>query len=219
MLGQHKRAVGVFSSYREAETALNLLKNSGFPMDRVSVIAQDGDRRDNIAGAEVSDRISNKADEGATKGAIAGGAVGGLTGLLVGLGALAIPGVGPVMLAGATATTIATTLSGGAIGAAAGSLIGALIGLGIPEDRARVYNDRIANGDYLVIVEGTEDEIHRAESLLNSQGIQDWGIYDIPTSDHTQRGVSPDVYDQTNLVNSDRTDAPIDVSQRHGSIL
>jgi len=55
--------------------------------------------------------VGNKADE-ALAGAVTGGA-GGLTGLLVGLGALAIPGMGPVMLAGATATALATALSGG----------------------------------------------------------------------------------------------------------
>jgi hypothetical protein len=98
----------------------------------------------------------------------------------VGLGALAIPGIGPVMLAGATATTIATTLSGGAIGAAAGSLVGALVGLGIPEERARVYNERVSRGEYLVIVDGTDDEIRRAEAILNHRGIQEFGVYDRP---------------------------------------
>ncbi len=183
MLGQHKRAVGVFSKYPDAEAALNELKNSGFPMNQVSVVARDADRHDDIGGADVTDSVGNEADLGAKKGALAGGTLGGLTGLLVGLGALAIPGIGPVMLAGATATAIATTLSGTAIGAAAGGLIGALIGLGIPEDRARVYHERVSRGDYLVMVEGTEAEIRHAEAILSHRGIQDWGIYDAPRAD------------------------------------
>ena len=178
-LGNHRRAVGVFSSYRAAESALQDLKRSGFPMDRVSVIAKDADHAPGrSAGVEVKDKHGNKADEGATTGAIAGGTIGGLTGLLVGLGALAIPGIGPVMLAGATATAIATTLSGTAIGAAAGGLLGALIGLGIPEERARVYNDRVTRGDYLVIVDGDTDDIARAELILRRHNIEEWGIYD-----------------------------------------
>lgn len=179
-LGRYKRAVGVFPTRREAEQALHELRDSGFSMDKVSVVARDADKNDGIAGAEVSDRVGNKADEGATAGAIAGGTLGGLTGLLVGLGALAIPGIGPVMLAGAAATTIATTLSGTAIGAAAGSLLGALIGLGIPEERARVYNERVSRGEYLVIIDGTEDEVRRAETIMNRRGIQEFGIYDAP---------------------------------------
>ncbi|HBL12838.1 MAG TPA: histidine kinase [Cyanobacteria bacterium UBA11162] len=179
-LERHRRAVGVFPNRRDAELALTELRDANFPMDKVSVIAQDKDHPDHIAGANVRDRADNKADEGAKTGAIAGGTLGGLTGLLVGLGSLALPGIGPIMLAGATATAIATTLAGGAIGAAAGSLLGALIGLGIPEERAKVYNERVSRGEYLVIVEGTEEYIRRAETILRNRGIQEWGIYDAP---------------------------------------
>lgn len=186
-LHRRKRAVGVFTSRQDAETALNQLRQSGFSMDNVNVVSKDADRNDNIAGADVRKNLGNKADEGAAAGALTGGAVGGVGGLLVGLGALAIPGIGPVMLAGATATAIATALSGGAIGAAAGGLAGALVGLGIPEERAKVYNDRLSRGDYLVFVDGTEDEISRAESILHHRGIQEWGIYDAPDADTPRR--------------------------------
>lgn len=189
-LGQHKRAVGVFSNRRDAEVALRELRDSNFPMDRVSVITRDADRADDIAGANVRDEIrdpsDNKSDEGAKTGAIAGGTLGGLTGLLVGLGTLAIPGIGPIMLAGATATAIATTIAGGAIGAVAGSLLGALVGLGIPEERARVYNDRVSRGDYLIIVEGTDEEISLAQVILSRGGIEDWGVYDSPNADQAR---------------------------------
>jgi hypothetical protein len=193
-LGQQKRAVGVFSTRRDAEIALKELRDSNFPMDRVSVITGDSARQDEIAGADVQndihdDRTGNKADEGATTGALAGGALGGLTGLLVGLGTLALPGIGPIMLAGATATAIATTLAGGAIGAVAGSLVGALIGLGIPEEQARAYNERISRGHYLVMVEGTDQEIRRAEAILGRGGIEDWAIFDVP-DDHSSRQVA-----------------------------
>jgi uncharacterized protein (TIGR02271 family) len=101
----------------------------------------------------------------------------------VGLGVLAIPGVGPIMLAGAAATALATTVAGGAIGAAAGTLVGGLIGLGIPEDRAKIYNDRVSAGEYLVMVTGTKGEIAEAEAILNHRGIQEWGVYDVPATE------------------------------------
>ncbi|MBE9007398.1 histidine kinase [Fortiea sp. LEGE XX443] len=184
VVGVQRRAVGVFPNRRNAEEALHELKNSGFPMDRVSVIARDADGKDNIAGTQVSDRVGDKSDEGAAVGAATGGALGGLTGLLVGLGTLAIPGIGPIMLAGATATAIATTLAGAGIGAVAGGLLGALIGLGIPEERARVYNERVQSGGYLVIVDGTDEEIARAEAILHRRGIEEYGIYNHPDA-HT----------------------------------
>lgn len=182
LTGNHRRAVGVFSSRRDAEHALHELSASGFNMNHVSVVTRDTEHGNGIAGAEVTERVGNKADEGAGVGAVSGGALGGLTGLLVGLGTLAIPGVGPIMLAGAAATTIATTLAGGAIGAASGGLLGGLIGLGIPEKEARHYNERVEQGDYLVMIDGTADEISQAEALLKRQGIRDWTVNEIPVA-------------------------------------
>lgn len=187
--GGQRRAVGVFPKRQDAEHALQELRDSGFPMNKVAIIVKDADRGDEIAGAQVSDHVDNKAEEGAAVGAVSGGVLGGLTGLLVGLGTLAIPGIGPIMLAGATATTIATTLAGGAIGAVAGSLLGALVGLGIPEERARVYNERVARGQYLVIVDGTNEELARAEAILSHRGIEEYGVYDAP---HVVDGLAAD---------------------------
>jgi uncharacterized membrane protein len=200
-LGHRKRAVGVFSTRQDAEHALHELNRSGFSMDKVSVVAKDVDQRDNIAGAVTSDRVGNKADEGAAAGALTGGTLGGLTGLLVGLGTLAIPGIGPIMLAGATATTLATTLAGAGIGAAAGSLIGALIGLGIPEERARVYNERVSRGEYLVIVDGSDEDIRHAEAIFQRRGIQEFGVYDAPEIDTNRREFVGDNVASSNVVN------------------
>ncbi|MEG4944492.1 histidine kinase [Microcoleus sp. F4-D5] len=180
--GHQKRAVGVFSTRRETEHALGELRTAGFDMNRVSVIAKDAESKGDIAGIDVHDSADNKADEGATKGALTGGTLGGLTGLLVGLGLVAIPGIGPIMLAGASATALATTLAGTALGAAAGGLIGALVGMGIPEEQARAYNDRVARGDYLVLVDGSEAEVAKAETILSRGGIQHWNTYDYTPS-------------------------------------
>ena len=215
-LGLNKRAVGVFSSHRDAEHALSELRDSGFSMDQVSVVAKDADRNDQIAGADMSDQVGNKADKGATAGAVTGGALGGLGGLLVGLGALAIPGIGPVMLAGAGATALATTITGGAIGAAAGGLVGALVGLGIPEEHARSYNERVSRGDYLVMVDGTQEDIHRAQMVLSHRGIQDWGIYDAPNTDTTRTS-----YGATNTpaVDTTRSDRPSTITNSDPSVV
>lgn len=209
VLRQHKRAVGVFSNRHEAEVALRALRDSNFPMDRVSVITRDADKQNDMAGADVRDNVrerteGNKADEGATTGAIAGGTLGGLTGLLVGLGTLAIPGIGPIMLAGATATAIATTVAGGAIGAVTGGLLGALVGLGIPEERARVYQDRISRGHYLILVEGTDDEISRAEAILRHGGIEEWGVYDHPDAARTHTPAAATTTPRSALVHNKR---------------
>jgi hypothetical protein len=193
----NKRAVGVFSSHQEVEDALRELQDNGFDMNQVSVIAkhdQGLNQRYQIGETQVQQQIvqeptethktshaTTRVEEGAKTGVEAGGAVGGLTGLLIGLGTLAIPGVGPIMLAGAAATAIATTLAGGAIGAAVGGLLGSLVGLGIPEHRAQIYHDYVVDGDYLVIVDGTEAEILRAETIFKHKGMREWEVYNSPT--------------------------------------
>jgi len=174
----NRRAVGVFSHRRDTESALSELRDAGFSMDQISVLSKDSSHGSQVAGVDVQQRTGNKADEGAKTGAATGAALGGLGGLLVGLGTLAIPGIGPVMLGGAAATAIATTLSGGALGAAAGGLAGALVGLGIPENRARVYNDHFNRGDDLVMIDGSDDDLRRAESILKRHQVQEWDMFD-----------------------------------------
>jgi hypothetical protein len=171
----YKRAIGTFSNRHQAEQALYELRNSGFSMNRVSVLAKDTDHDDKIAGARVENRGDTEAKEGAGIGATTGTVLGGLGGLLVGLEALIIPGAGPFLAAG----TIATTLAGAGIGAAAGGVIGALTGLGIPEEEARDYSERVSQGEYLVIIEGTEAEIRQAATVLSHQGIQRWRVHTI----------------------------------------
>ncbi len=193
-----QRAIGTFSSYAITETALLELKERGFPMDLVSVVGHDINSHVEATGAKTSERINdldklqtqgNEAGEGAKDGAIAGGSLGSLTGLLVGLGAVAIPGIGPVMLVGAAATAIATVISGGVIGAAAGSLVGGLVGLGIPHDRAKVYTEGVARGDYLVMVEGSEADITTAHSIFSKHSIHDWYSYYL--SHESERTATP----------------------------
>lgn len=194
---QHKRAVGLFYSRDEAESAVRDLKAGGHDMDQVSVIAKDADQ---VAGHETTEKIGNKADEGATTGALTGGTLGGLTGLLVGLGALAIPGIGPIVLAGAEATAIATTLAGAGIGAAAGGLIGALIGLGIPEEEAKMYSDRVGRGSFLVMVTGSALDVDRAATIMRQHGVEEFNIYDMPESEVAAvTNVDQDIKARTNL--------------------
>lgn len=181
---RYRRVVGVFRTRAAAERAIDDIKAAGIDMERVSVVAKDADE---VSGVETGldrdkENVGNHADDGATTGALTGGAIGGIGGLLVGLGALAIPGIGPILLAGAEATAIATTLAGGAIGAAAGGLLGALIGLGIPEERARVYNDRVVAGHYLVMVNSRGGDVDRAEIILRKHNAEEVEVYGSPGS-------------------------------------
>lgn len=174
---KYKRAVGTFASRGDAEKALYKLRDDGYSMDKVSLLAKNADGNDKIAGAEVkNERGETEAQEGAGIGATTGTVLGGLGGLLLGLEELLIPGIGPFLAAG----TIATTLAGAGLGAATGGIIGALTGMAIPEEDAKMYGDRINNGYYLLIVEGYEDEINRIGSTLSGYKVSNWKVFDAP---------------------------------------
>lgn len=149
-------------------------------MSQVAVITRDASREGAIAGVKVHDQMGNRAKEGAAAGAFTGGVLGSVAGLLVGLGSISIPILTPVLapaLVTGELAALGTAVVGAIAGAATGGLLGTLIGLGIPADRARRYRDRVARGDYLVMLSGTEREIQRAEDVLQRGGIQDWGVY------------------------------------------
>ncbi len=175
---QYKRVTGVFKRREDLESALQALKDAGIEKERISLLAR---HVEDVKGAEeISDGEGNEAMEGAGIGATTGTVLGGVGGFLIGAGILAIPGVGPVLAAGVGISEIAATLAGAGIGAASGGLVGALVGAGIPEDKAKVYNQRFDAGDYLLMVDATHDNVHQVESILRDRHIEEIGVYDAP---------------------------------------
>jgi len=174
----YKRVMGVFKRREDLESTLQTLKDAGIEKERISLLAR---HVEDVKGAdEISDGEGNEAKEGAGIGATTGTILGGIGGFLIGAGVLAIPGVGPVLAAGAGISEIAATLAGAGIGAASGGLVGALVGAGIPEDRAKVYNQRFKAGDYLLMVDGTPDDLRQVESILRDRHAEELGVYNAP---------------------------------------
>jgi uncharacterized membrane protein len=188
-LSKKVKAVGVFEQRQDVAAVIQELRDYNYPLDRVMVLAKEGDEKKPIAGVDVCDRddIPNDANRSgqhnlkdAATSALAGGAFGGVAGLLVGLTTLAIPGIGPVAFLGTEATALASSLSTGAFGAAAGGFVGALASLGIPQKQAEVYNEDIKQGKYLLLIRGSKYDTMRAESVLqrlNRSGTN-WSLYE-----------------------------------------
>lgn len=177
-IGNYRRGIGVFATKQDMEFALSELKDSGFPMDKVTVIAKDENSKPQ-QGTNLRKRPGHKVAKGVGIGSLTGTVFGFLAGLLVSVSELTIPGIGTIMAAGTIVETLAITFAGGGIGAVSGGIIGAFSGLGIPGNQAKVYSDRLAQGDYLIIVEGKSGEVMRAEMiLLNERGIKEWSIFD-----------------------------------------
>lgn len=151
-MNTHGKVVGVFRSEDDAIDAINELRDQGYSDNEISVIAKDKKEVKHI-----HEETGSKAPEGAATGMATGGILGGLGGLLLGAGALAIPGIGPIVAAG----PIAAALGGAAVGAGTGGIVGALVGLGFPEEEAKEYEESVEEGDILVLVDADDINRHR----------------------------------------------------------
>ncbi|GIO86314.1 hypothetical protein J25TS5_32460 [Paenibacillus faecis] len=153
------KIVGVFASERDASEAIMDLRGLGYKPEEISVI---GKNKEDIR--DIHEETGTKAPEGIAAGAATGGLLGGVAGLLAGLGALAIPGIGPIVAAG----PIAATLTGAAVGAGTGGLVGGLVGLGIPEEEAEEYDAFVKHGRILVMVDADELQETRVYGIFRN---------------------------------------------------
>lgn len=155
--------LALFEKSDDADNALSQLAEKGFTESEVSVVTKE----DKV-------KIERNTGEGVKQGAKTGGIVGGIVGLLVGIGALTIPGIGALLISGPIAAALgltgaaATTASGALTGALAGGLIGALRGLGIDEVQARLIENRIKEGDILVIVLASDNDSEDVTNIMQN---------------------------------------------------
>lgn len=156
--------VALFDDYRDAESAIRELEAAAVPSSDINLIANNAANRYGDYPQYGVDR-TERADTGSATSAGAGiGAVlGGAAGLLAGIGALAIPGVGPVVAAG----VLAATLAGAGAGAVVGGLVGALVEAGIPREHADIYAEAVRRGGTLVTVRADDVSRDHVSAILD----------------------------------------------------
>jgi len=165
MAGKNTAAFGIYATREMAENGVDRLLAGGFRNEDISVLLQD-----NVGTKDFAHEKHTKAPEGATTGAVAGGIIGGTIGALIGVGALAIPGVGPLIAAGPIIAALTGVGSGGVVG----GIIGALVGMGIPEYEAKRYEGRIKEGGILASVHcDNSDWISKAKQILRDTGAEE----------------------------------------------
>jgi len=156
-----------FEDRNDAERAVHALKDAGVGADQIGIAM-----RDRTAQGQLVEDTGTHAAQGAVSGALGGGLLGGVLGFLVGVGALAIPGIGPVVAGGVLASTFGlaggTAVAGAGIGAATGGLVGALTGLGIPDEEARYHESGFRSGRTLVTVNAGAGRAIEAIDILRS---------------------------------------------------
>ncbi len=176
--------VAMYDDFQSANNAVKELTDNGFSRDSISFIAHDRTGEYSQAIGSTEETEPSAAAEGAGVGAGIGAVLGGLGGLLVGLGALAIPGIGPVVAAGPLAAAL-TTLAGAGAGAVAGGvtggLIGALVDMGVPEETAQYYAEGLRRGSHLVTINVEDYLVDQAVNIMNrhnpvdmNERVNDW---------------------------------------------
>jgi hypothetical protein len=150
-----RTVVGLFDTRAEADQAVRDLEAAGIRGIEISVMTG--------AGSDAGSTAPTATDDDDPVGA--GVLAGGLAGMLAGLPLLAIPGIGPAVIAGWLATTLT--------GALAGGLIGALAEEGVGEEDAQVYAEAMRRGGVLVLVRADEADVRAVEQILVRAGAVD----------------------------------------------
>lgn len=156
--------VGTFQGGENAEKAVTAIREKGVTDEEISIVG-----REEAFQTEEDDEGAKGdltyTDQDVSDGAITGGTIGAIGGLMAGAGALAIPGIGPVVAAG--------PIAAGLSGAFAGGVAGGLLDMGIPEERGRHFQEKIKQGHILTIVNADSTNVNDISSILRRYGAQD----------------------------------------------
>ncbi len=137
----------IFDSHADAERAVSELRSAGVTDRAISIVARD-------EGSSTTTTTTSGSD-GGTQEFVGKVAAGAGIGTLLGIAALAIPGVGPLVGAGAIAASAipGAAVTGAALGGAAGGLEKVMTDHGVGEEDASYYSSRIHDGGVFVSVD------------------------------------------------------------------
>lgn len=166
--------VGIFQTKTLAEQAVQQIAGLGITNDRISILRPGTPAEQVEASTPISD--SESPGMGEAMGGTVGGALGAAGGATLGLAiaTLLIPGVGPIVVAGALGAALLGT--GGALaGMAAGGALEDGLAKGLPHDELFLYEDALRHGRTVVIVSADDDEtaerVRKAFTQTNAESI------------------------------------------------
>lgn len=163
-----RTVIGVFDSHDQVERAVNDLKERGFNEREISIVAREDNGQGGNEGGNQGGMMGNGSE--VRSGVATGGAIGGVAGLLAGAGALAIPGIGPILAAGPLAAALS--------GAVTGGIAGGLIDFGIPEERGRHFEQRLREGRLLGLVKCDANRADQAERIFRDNGAREVELHE-----------------------------------------
>jgi len=162
--------VAIYHTHVEAEDAVKILQNAGVDMRTLSIVAKDYHTDDQVVGYyNVGDRMKRWGGIGAFWG--------GFWGLLFGSAFFAIPGIGPLLVAGPLVAWIVGALEGAVVVGGLGVVGASLVSIGIPKDSVLQYETAIKSDKFLLIVNGTSAEVVKAKELLDETHAESLSVH------------------------------------------
>lgn len=155
----------VFKQEQQVNDVVRRLIDRGVSREHISVMGRNFESQTRIAG------FISKKDVilgGLRTGAIFGSLFGSLLSLLTGVGVLFIPFIGSVVAAGPISSVLLGAATGALAGSAGAGLASALTTLGMPEDKAAIYETRLKAGEFLVMAEVPADKSGEYKLLIES---------------------------------------------------
>jgi uncharacterized membrane protein len=160
---KHDAVVGIYTTHTKSEEAVKELQRAGFDMKKLSIVGKDYHTEEHVIGYyNVGDRIKFWGKRGAFWG--------GFWGLLFGSAMFLIPGVGHVMVFGPLVSWIIGALENAAVVGGFSALGAGLFSIGIPKDSIVEYETALKSDKFLVIANGTNEEVAKAKSILDTTG-------------------------------------------------
>lgn len=161
-----KTVVGLYDDLENARRVVQALTDAGFDANDINLVAGDPDGRY----AELDEDTIQAGADSAVEGAVTGGVLGGLAGLLFGLSAFALPGLGPVIIAG----PLLSSFAGAGIGAAGGGLVATLATeWELSEEEAELYMEGVRRGSALIMVRVPEERVDQVRGVMNRYPLVD----------------------------------------------
>src|SRR6202522_3333351 len=147
--------VSIYDTHEQAEKAIKELQEAGVDMKSLSIAAKDTHTDEHVVGYyNAGDRMKYWGKVGAFWG--------GFWGLLFGSAAFAIPGLGPILVAGPLVAWIIAGLEGAAVVGGVSAVGAGLVSIGIPKDSILEYEIAIKTDRFLLLADGTAEEAARA---------------------------------------------------------
>ena len=174
-------AVAIYDTHSQAEEAVKELQRSGIDMKKLSIVGKDYHTEEQVVGYyNTGDRMKYWGKLGAFWG--------GLWGMLFGSAFFAIPGVGPVLVAGPLVAWIVGALEGAAVVGGLGAIGGGLCSIGIPKDSVVAYETAIKSDKFLVLAHGTAAEVAKAKDIMQTTRPAEVALHLVERTQHTTAG-------------------------------